>query len=124
MQTIQKYAFTFFFLAWEWCRQVRGAWRRRQWRALARKCKGLAAVAMAVVLASLLLAGCTVVPTKTAAQYCELMDIALQEGDFAEAWYISAGEVLDACGVRDAKPRAEYAACRTRRFNDTSVICE
>lgn len=124
MQTIQKYAFTFFFLAWDWCRQVRGAWRRRQWRALARKCKGLAAVALAVVLAGLLLAGCTVVPTKTAAQYCELLDIAMQEGSFAEGWFTRAGEVLDTCGVRNAKIRAEYGACLARRFNDTSVVCE
>ena len=124
MRSIKKYAYTLFILLWDWCKQVRGYWRRRQWRALARKCNGLAVVALAVALVSISMAGCTVVPAKTAAQYCELLDIALQEGDFAEAWYISAGEVLDACGVRDAKPRAEYAACRTRRFNDTSVVCE
>lgn len=124
MRSIQKYAFTVFILLWDWCKQVRGYWRRRQWGALARKCNGLAVITLAVVLASISLAGCTVVPTKTAAQYCELLDIAMQEGSFAEGWYTRTGEVLDTCGVRNAKLRAAYGACLARRFNDNSVVCE
>lgn len=71
-----------------------------------------------------LLAGCTVVPATTAHRACELMGVALDEAQMAEAWYIEAGKILEACGARDAGKRAEYKACYARRFNDTSVVCE
>ena len=78
----------------------------------------------AITLAALvLLAGCTVVPTSTARQTCDLLDTALDEAQMAEAWYLEAGKVLQSCGVRDAVERAEHKACYARRFNDASVVC-
>lgn len=55
---------------------------------------------------------------------CELLDIALDEAQMAEAWYIEAGEVLKRCGIENATERAEQKACYARRFNDISVVCE
>lgn len=71
-----------------------------------------------------LITGCTVVPAATARQTCDLLDTALDEAQMAEAWYIEAGKVLEACGAREAKGRAEHKACYARRFNDDSVVCE
>ena len=71
-----------------------------------------------------LLSGCTVVPLSTIKRGCDLLDTALDEAQMAEAWYIQAGEVLNACGARDALERAESRACYARRFNDNSVYCE
>ena len=33
-------------------------------------------------------------------------------------------EVLQACGVHDARERAQSKACYARRFNDDPVVCE
>lgn len=54
----------------------------------------------------------------------ELLEIAMDEGEFAEAWYLEAGQVLKACGIANAEARAEHKACYARRFNDNSVVCE
>jgi hypothetical protein len=51
------------------------------------------------------------------------MGTALDEAQMAEAWYLEAGKVLQACGARDAIERAESKACYARRFNDSSVVC-
>ncbi len=78
----------------------------------------------AITLAAMvLLSACTVVPTATARQTCDLLDTALDEAEMAEAWYIEAGLVLRACGARDAIERAEHKACYARRVNDNSVVC-
>ena len=77
-----------------------------------------------VITAIALLPGCTIVPVATARQTCDLLDTALDEAQMAEAWYIEAGRVLQACGARDAVERAEHKACYARRFNDDSVVCE
>lgn len=75
-------------------------------------------------VAALLLAGCTVVPASTAHKTCRLLDIALDEAQMAEAWYLETGKVLEACGIREATERAESKACYARRVNDDSVKCE
>lgn len=75
-------------------------------------------------VALVVLTGCTVVPTSTARNTCDLLETALDEAQMAEAWYIEAGRVLEACGARDATARAESKACYARRFNDTSEVCE
>lgn len=77
-----------------------------------------------ILIVAALLAGCVVVPMGAAQQTCRLLDIALDEAQMAEAWYLEAGNVLQACGARDAAERAESKACYARRFNDDSVICE
>lgn len=79
-----------------------------------------AATALAAVA---LLAGCAIVPTATARSACDLLDIAMDEAQMAEAWYTKAGKVLEACGVPGAAERARLAACRARQFDDTSVEC-
>lgn len=68
--------------------------------------------------------GCTVVPATTVRSTCDLLETALDEAQMAEAWYIEAGRVLEACGARDATARAESKACYARRFNDTSEVCD
>lgn len=77
----------------------------------------------AITLAALvLLSACAAQPQDREA--CALLDTAMDEGQqFAEAWYLRAGEVLARCGVPHAKERAERGACAARRFNDTSVVC-
>lgn len=79
-----------------------------------------AVITLAVLV---LLAACTVVPTSTARQTCDLLDIALDEAQMAEAWYLETSKVLQACGARDALERAKHKACYARRFNDASVVC-
>lgn len=68
--------------------------------------------------------GCTVVPAPTARNTCDLLEIAFDEAQMAEAWYIETGKVLEACGAREASTRAERKACYARRFNDSSEVCE
>lgn len=68
--------------------------------------------------------GCTVVPASTARNTCDLLEIAFDEAQMAEAWYIETGKVLEACGAREASTRAESKACYARRFNDSSEVCE
>jgi hypothetical protein len=65
--------------------------------------------------ASAVLAGCTVVPTGAVHQACRVVEIAAAEAEMAPAWYISAGQVLERCGVRDARERAEASACAAQR---------
>ncbi|KQO38104.1 hypothetical protein ASF19_20225 [Acidovorax sp. Leaf84] len=57
-------------------------------------------------------------------QACALLDTALSEAQMAEAWYLEAGKVLQACGIPEAMERADSKACYARRFNNTSVECE
>lgn len=52
-----------------------------------------------VALASV---GCTVVPTKTTTQACNLLEIAGNEADLAPSWYTSAAVILDQCGEPEA----------------------
>ncbi|MDX4957942.1 hypothetical protein [Delftia acidovorans] len=67
--------------------------------------------------AAAVLAGCTVVPASTVHQACRVIEIAAAEAEMAPAWYISAGEVLDRCGVSEARERAEASACAAQRRN-------
>lgn len=64
-----------------------------------------------------LLAACTTVPLPTAQKACELLDIASAEADLAPAWYRDAGEVLEACGVKDAKAVADERTCAAQKRN-------
>lgn len=79
---------------------------------------------IAISLAAAALSACTVVPTGTANQACDLLQIALTEADMAEGWYIDAGQVLTRCGVPGAAALADRKACYARRFNDNSEVCE
>ena len=63
------------------------------------------------------LAGCTLVPTGAVHQACRVVEIAAAEAEMAPAWYISAGQVLERCGVPDARERAEASACAAQRRN-------
>ena len=55
---------------------------------------------------------------------CELLQIAQDEAQMAEAWHLRAGKALATCGVKDALATAEGKACYARRFNDDSVKCD
>ncbi|WP_313237691.1 hypothetical protein [Delftia acidovorans] len=70
-----------------------------------------------LIAAGFALAGCTVVPAGTVHQACRVIEIAAAEAEMAPAWYISAGKVLERCGVRDARERAEQSACAAQRRN-------
>lgn len=70
-----------------------------------------------LIAAGFALAGCTVVPAGTVHQACRMIEIAAAEVEMAPAWYISAGKVLERCGVRDARERAEQSACAAQRRN-------
>ena len=63
------------------------------------------------------LAGCTVVPAGTALQVCRVIEIAADEAEMAPAWYIGAGQVLERCGLPEARERAEASACAAQRRN-------
>lgn len=76
-----------------------------------------------VVALGAALAGCAVVPLKTAHVACTTIDIALVEADMAPAWYLDAGKVLEACGVARARDRAESAACEAERRNGHVQEC-
>jgi len=68
-----------------------------------------------IAAAATVLAGCTVVPTGAVHQACRVVEIAAAEAEMARAWYISAGQVLERCGVPDARERAEQSACAAQR---------
>jgi len=68
--------------------------------------RALVAISLAVALS-----GCTVVPASTAHSACELLQTASTEADLAPAWYLRAGEVLEACGQDRAKADAAARAC-------------
>ncbi len=73
-----------------------------------------AAIALFIAVA---LSGCTVVPASTAHSACELLNTASQEADLAPAWYLRAGEVLEACGQDRAKADAAARACYAEARN-------
>lgn len=68
-----------------------------------------------LIAAAAALAGCTVVPTGAVHQACRVVEIAAAEAEMAPAWYISAGQVLERCGVPEARERAEQSACAAQR---------
>ncbi len=70
-----------------------------------------------LIAAGFALAGCTVVPAGSALQACRVVEIAAAEAEMAPAWYISAGQVLERCGVPEARERAEQSACAAERRN-------
>ncbi len=57
MQTLRKYAFTFFILAWDWSKRLRGSWRRREWDYLIRQAMGVANIILLCVWVAILLRG-------------------------------------------------------------------
>lgn len=70
------------------------------------------------LLLTISLAACTVMPTSTADQACELLEIAFTESNnLAPGWYISTGEILEACKVPDAKALAKEKACEANKWN-------
>lgn len=73
-----------------------------------------AAIALSIAVA---LSGCTVVPASTAHGACELLNTASSEADLAPAWYLRAGEVLEACGQDRAKADAAARACYAEARN-------
>lgn len=77
-------------------------------------------IGVAVAVASL--SGCTVVSLGAVHQACRVIEVAAVEADMAPAWYISAGQVLERCGVPDARERAEQSACAAQRRN--GYACE
>lgn len=70
----------------------------------------IAALAVAI-------SGCTIVPFNTASKACNMLSIATDEADLAPHWYITAGEVLHACGSPGAKEEAERRACAANKRN-------
>lgn len=68
-----------------------------------------------LIAAGFALAGCTVVPAGTVHQACRVIEIAAAEAEMAPAWYIGAGQVLERCGVPDARERTEQSACAAER---------
>jgi hypothetical protein len=68
-----------------------------------------------LIAAGFALAGCSVVPSGSVLQACRVIEIAAAEAEMAPAWYISAGQVLERCGVPEARERAEQAACAAQR---------
>lgn len=70
-----------------------------------------------LIAAGFALAGCTVVPAGTVHQACRVVEIAAAEAEMAPAWYISAGQVLERCGVPEARDRAEQSACAAQHRN-------
>ncbi|WP_353175842.1 hypothetical protein [Delftia acidovorans] len=70
-----------------------------------------------LIAAGFALAGCTVVPSGSVLQACRVIEIAATEAEMASAWYISAGQVLERCGVPEARERAEHSACAAQRRN-------
>lgn len=63
------------------------------------------------VCAALALSACTIVPTGTATQACNLLQIAANEADMAPSWYTGAGAVLERCGQQGARADGERRAC-------------
>lgn len=83
-------------------------------------------IAISLIAACSILAGCVAVPYPAASRACDLLQIASDEGQLAPAWYISAGEVLEVCGKPDARKSAEIRACYADRWNgyNTQQDCE
>lgn len=82
-------------------------------------------VLIAVGAAAAIIGGLAVLqPEQPLEKSCRLLDIAFQEAQMAEAWYIETGRVLVLCGVADAEAEAARKACYARRRDDTSVECE
>lgn len=75
-----------------------------------------------LIAAAAALAGCTVVPAGTVHQACRVIEIAAAEAEMAPAWYVSAGQVLERCGVPGARENAEASACAAERRSGYS--CE
>ena len=71
-------------------------------------------VALAVACA---LSGCVIAPADMAGKACHLINTANLEAELAPAWHDGAGDVLVACGIRDAKLQAEIRACEAQRRN-------
>lgn len=57
MQLLQKIAFTVFFLLWDYCRRVRGSWRRGEYANLARHLRAFAYAAAVLFGGFFLVAG-------------------------------------------------------------------
>lgn len=70
-----------------------------------------------LIAATAALAGCTVVPAGAVHQACRVIETAAAEAEMAPAWNISAGQVLERCGVPEARERAEQSACAAERRN-------
>ncbi|MBO1034246.1 hypothetical protein INR38_09120 [Delftia sp. SD018] len=70
-----------------------------------------------LIAAGFALAGCTVVPSGSVLQACRVIEIAAAEAEMAPAWYIGAGQVLERCGLPEARDRAEQSACAAQRRN-------
>jgi hypothetical protein len=70
-----------------------------------------------LIAAGFALASCSVVPAGTVHQACRVIGIAAAEAEMAPAWYVSAGQVLERCGVPEARERAEHSACAAQRRN-------
>ena len=69
-------------------------------------------VKIAVAVTAVLLSGCTVVPYKTTYEACQLLSTAINESsELAPGWYISAGNIVQQCGVDTGPGRAEFTAC-------------
>ena len=81
---------------------------RRFWRIVA---------LVLLAVAALMLSACAVLPYKTAAQACELLDIAAQEADMVPAWYTAVGPVLESCGIEGAKAWADEKACAASKHH-------
>lgn len=64
-----------------------------------------------LVLASLTGAIYVTTPSRPQIAACELLQTASDEADLAPAWYLRAGEVLEACGQDRAKADAAARAC-------------
>lgn len=71
----------------------------------------------AIIILAALVSGCAIVPMGIAHNACELIEITTRETMMSPGWYISAGQVLEACGEPDAIKRAEYSACRAEAWN-------
>ena len=76
-----------------------------------------AARSILLIVAIVLLSACTVVPYRTAAQACELLDIAMREGDLVPGWYTAVGPVLESCGIEGAKAWADEKACAANKYH-------
>lgn len=70
-----------------------------------------------IAVACGLLSACTVVPYRTAAEACELLDIAMREGDLVPGWYTAVGPVLESCGIEGAKAWADEKACAANKYH-------
>lgn len=64
-----------------------------------------------MLCAILSLAGCASVDPAA----CRVIEIANDEGDFAAAWYTSAGDVLERCGIKGSKEAAVEKSCAAQK---------